>query len=218
MLLVLRAALVVLVLCTMYLETQAGIVYNEAIDGELSANNLAPTALGPLMVGANTVTGRVTAISAGNTSDIFSFQIPSGLRLDSIFLNSYSTPQRSQAMLLVLDDNAVFQYSEEEINNQIDLPDLSLVLGAVVVGNNHIGTDILARLADPMFNNNGIPFTRPLGGGTYSVYIQETGSFSNYSLQFNVSAVPEPSSLALLGVALFGVAMRRKRVQCSRSY
>ena len=89
-------------------------------------------------------------------------------------------------------------------------------MGASVVGTTLLGQDILVRLAEAATNNSGSGFTRPLGAGVYSMYIQETGGIpSNYTLTFNITAVPEPSAMLLLGcvatVALPIIWNRKRR-------
>lgn len=196
------------------LPSEAAIVYTETsrggTSGELSADNLAPTVLGAFTIGVNTVTGRVTPVSSGEV-DIFTFQIPAGNALQTIVLNTYSSQPPSTSMFLALDNGPTFEFSISQINDNTNFPDLSLILGAVVVGNNHVGTDILDDLANPIVNNNMIAFARPLGPGAYSIYIQENMTFSDYSLNFNVvNAVPEPSSVWLVAAITFAALLIAK--------
>ena len=219
-----RFALVVLFVIALQGRSQAVVVYTESIDGELSPDNLSPTDLGTFMVGSNTVTGQVTAIGSDGfnfTADIFTFEIAAGQQLDTIFLTEFTTAA-GEAVFLALDDGPTFQFSSPEINDDFNLPNLSLIMGGVVVGTPHIGTDILDDLQSAFMIGQGSMFTTPLGPGQYSVYIQETGPQSDYQLSFNVSAaaaVPEPSSACLMALAGlgFGVARRRRNGRKSTS-
>ena len=72
-----------------------------------------------------------------------------------------------------------------------------------------IGNDILPEIGQ---GAGAQGFTPPLlGPGSYSVWIQETGSGSaNYGFNFRLAAVPEPATWAMMivGFGLVGGAMR----------
>lgn len=193
----------------------AAIVYSEAVDGELSTENDSPTDLGIFTAGANTVTGQVTAIGffpdLNFSADIFRFQIAEGSTLNSITMESFSTGGGPGGMFMMLDDSGLFPFSIFDINDPFFNGDISPVLGGTIVGGSDVGQDILDNLQISGALGNGQVFDVPLGAGEYSVYLQETGSFSNYSLAFNVTAVPEPTSLAVLGCVAAGLAYRRLR-------
>jgi hypothetical protein len=76
------------------------------------------------------------------------------------------------------------------------------------VQSTYVGSDLLPRI-----HENAPPpeFTMPLASGVYTMLIEDIDTPFNYSLQFNVSAVPEPSSLAIGGVACAGLAALRRR-------
>jgi hypothetical protein len=62
------------------------------------------------------------------------------------------------------------------------------------------------------FENFG-PFDRfeELGPGTYTVYMQQLGDNTEYQIDFYVEAIPEPSSLALVGLFAAAISARRRR-------
>ncbi len=213
--------------CVLVPTCSAGVVYSEAVNGQLSSDSNNPTNLGIFTLGVNSVSGSVNFIGPGgsnDTADIFTFRIEAGTVLQSIILASYSSRRTIEGgtepapgnMFLAIDDSAVFGYTKEEINAG-NPPDLSRILGASVVGDlnpNRVGTDILSVLASSATNNTSPPrsFSVPLPAGSYSIYIQETGPLSTYSLNFNVVAVPEPSSLVLFGIgASVATAVRYRR-------
>jgi hypothetical protein len=196
--------------CSANRPADAAVVYSytESVDGSFSSDSDSPTNLGIFLPGINQVTGQVTAIGDGGfnfTNDVFTFEIPSNAQLVTITMSSFSTAGGAGGMFMMLDDGPTFEFQSDEVNDQFSFgPDLSLILGGSVVGGGEVGTDILDDLQNAFNFGNGSFFTTPLGPGSYSVYLQETGSFSNYSLAFNVSAVPEPSSWAVLGVFVIG--------------
>jgi hypothetical protein len=171
--------------------------------------------------GSNVVMGAVGNLDA----DIFSFVIPTGFRLDSIFLTSYSTSAPSVRMFSALAAGATFPYSFDEINSSENPPDLSLTMGAGMVGARFprsgggffgagVGDDILTFFggSDRL---GGTGFSTPLPAGTYTMFIQETGPTSSYGLSINVAAVPEPSSAALMSLIVLGGSCYRRRAMGS---
>ena len=55
-------------------------------------------------------------------------------------------------------------------------------------------------------------FPDPLGTGTYTVWYQELGGVVNYTFDYTVTAIPEPSSFAALaGLAGLALAASRRR-------
>ncbi len=207
----------------------AGVVYSESVNGSLSSNSNNPTNLGIFTLGVNSVSGSVSFIGPGgsnDTADIFSFRIEPGQVLQSIILSSYSSRRTVDGgtepapgnMFLAIDDSATFGYTKEEINAGAP-PDLSRILGGSLVGDtnpNRVGTNILSVLASSATNNTFPPrsFVTPLSSGAYSIYIQETGPLSTYSLTFNVAAVPEPSSMLLFGASAIAFPLARLRRFC----
>jgi hypothetical protein len=85
---------------------------------------------------------------------------------------------------------------------------LPRLLGWVHMHAGLIGTDLFPTMASQF---GVIGFTAPLPAGDYSFWIQEASAVAaNYSLRFDVSAVPEPSTLALTGLVVTLGAVRRR--------
>lgn len=62
-----------------------------------------------------------------------------------------------------------------------------------------IGTNLVPQMAVPDLGSAG--FTPRLGAGTYSFWVQESAqSTYRYNFTFSVSAVPEPTGFALMGL------------------
>jgi hypothetical protein len=163
--------------------------YDESLLGDLSGIPASPSILN-LGIGANVLKG-----SAGTSSDydVMSFTIPTGHQLDSLYLDAYQN--QGYASFLGLQAGATWTAG----------------LGNVVSGEALIGYDLFDvglvgtnRLPDIALNGNTISpqFTPPLGSGTYSMLLQDTGSTYNYQFTFNVSAVPEPAALSLAAIGL----------------
>lgn len=191
---------------------QAGFAFVETTTIDLSDNNLLPTVLGVATVGTNvnTVSGNTGIIRTGSVDpDIFSFEVPAGFVLDAIRLTQFTTT--SNTMFMSLAAGTTYPYSAEQI---AAFPNMQLVLGSALVGTGprvSVGDNLLTEMATrSAAQQMGPGFIAPLPAGFYSVYIQETGNSSIYSLSFNVSAVPEPSLFSLIGfVTLCGLHRRR---------
>jgi hypothetical protein len=175
---------------------QAATVHNEAINGDLTNFvEVAPwttpgTPLGVLSAGANIVVGTYTGVTPRD-SDVLTFEIPSGHQLDSIDL-VYDIISGSPGGGSYM---AIQQGSE-------------LGTGMATVGSNlsnalvNASGDLLAKFASgPAFGGTGL--VAPLLAGQYTLGFHETGDATiGYSLAFNVSQVPEPSTFAVATIGL----------------
>ncbi|MCS7468398.1 PEP-CTERM sorting domain-containing protein [Stieleria sp. ICT_E10.1] len=198
--------------------SNAAIVHDEAIHGELSNDNFAPTVLN-FTLGENTVIGDVAnARDFPANTDVFRFVVPDGAVWDSLILTDYrdSSPNKDNAAFLAIDDSDTFPYDSfglDEINNANPaFPEDAFIGGTVFGGggptNPDVGRDLLPRAANVV----GAGYTTPLPSGDYTIYIQQTDSSTGYSLTVNlVSAIPEPSSTGLLMLVGTAVAIRRRR-------
>lgn len=175
-------------------------IWNESLDGDLSSVAGAPTALS-IGLGSSTITGSVSA-GGGDTRDFITFTIGSGQQLAGLLLQQW-------------EDGTVGGPANTGFH-AINLGATSFVPGPATIGSflgaAHIdfapaGTDLLPGLGAGGLGALG--FTAPLGAGTYSYVIQQTGGQLNrYALEFIVT--PEPSTAVLLALGLGGLAMRRR--------
>lgn len=179
---------------------QAGSIdlFNEAVDGELSDDNLAPTPL-VFQLGSNRVSGAtVPSNNQGEPDrDFFTFTIPQGWSLTQVVLASY-TNEDDLAFLAI--------GGETSFSNTIG----SDILGAALIGDGlgiSVGDDVLDDLATGQVAGDG--FTTPLGPGDYSIWYQETAGNTTYTLDFQV--VPEPTGAGLLLMAGTALIARRRR-------
>ncbi len=179
------------------------VVYDEATMGELSADNTMPTQVFfQFQPGTNTVVGEISQ----GTADIFTFNIAEGYQLSSLVLGAYDPP--ADRMFVAMSTGIEFPSSFDEVNDPF-LPDTTDWLGSFLVGGANLNNDVLSLIGGPQ-NLGGSGFTPPLGSGDYSFYIQQTGANTSYSLDFNVTAVPEPSMTFACGLALLGVVGYRR--------
>ena len=190
---------------------------------EFSGFNNLPTSLGNFLPGINLVSGSVEEIGSpdeipvpelAGTADIFTFKILDGHQLDRIVLDRFVSG--TNLIFMGLDDANTFAYSASEINS--GPADLAKILGGTTVGTSDVDEDVLDNLqaAGTPPRVHGSIFDIPLGAGDYTVYLQETGPKSEYTLHFEVSAVPEPSSVAVLSLGFLSVGAlvyRRRKNQ-----
>lgn len=148
--------------------------YDESLDGDLSGNPNAPTPL-VLTNGSNVISG--TMVAPSDVRDYLTFTVPAGSSLTAINLNTYEDSVGGGG-------NTGFHalYADSVGFNP------TMANGDDLYGGSHVfeffvGTDVLPTLAGAFGAGNG--FTAPLGPGTYTYLIQQTGpDFTVYELDF----------------------------------
>jgi hypothetical protein len=169
----------------------AATVYDEAVHGDLSNDNLNPTAIS-LGVGENLIMGS-TVHQPSLDRDFFTITIGAGHTLDAVILSSYTTT----------DDLSFFGYT---IGGQFTNPlGFSSVAGWGLIGappGPTVGSDVLAFVAGG-----------PVGPDTYSFWLQETEGSTTYTLDYRVSAVPLPAALPLFLSGLLGLGVMARRAR-----
>lgn len=159
--------------------------YDEAIDGDLSNDRLAPTSL-LFSLGTNSI----TATSVSGDREYVHVVIPAGTVLSSIVLASYSSLDE----LSFIGVQAGTILSEPPTGTN---PDNLLGWTHFGDGAGNVGTDILDDLGA---SAPAIGFTPPLPAGDYTFWMQQTGS-NAATFRFDFEVTPEPATLALLGIA-----------------
>jgi hypothetical protein len=171
-------------------------VYDELLHGDISDDYLLPAVLTP-GAGASTLKGTVV----DGDRDLFTLVVAAGLRLDSLRLLSYSTDSENPENLSYMMSQPGTTLSSPPSNDFAD------PIGYVGFGTWAVGRNVLRTItAGPPYD-----YAATLGPGSYAFWINETGPVSGYEFQFNVTAVPEPSTL--IGILLAApLCTRRRRV------
>jgi hypothetical protein len=175
--------------------TQAVILWDESIDGDLSNDQSAPNAF-TLGNGVNSVIGTV---GPGDTQDWIALTVPVGFTLSSVVMSAYTStdPQGFTGFQIgssfsgsafVAGNYAGYAHVGTSSQNGM-LPDMNL-----------IGQDLIPLMADnsPGGTSSGAAgFTQPLGPATYTFLIQQLGASTAYQFDYIITPVPEPATLAL---------------------
>lgn len=180
----------------------ADLMWDEAIDGDLSGDYTAPTQLFTKGVNNHVIFTTVGAGENGGDQDreYFTFTIAEGFQLSALILDNFETDPATNLAFLGVAEGSVFPTPP-------DAPDPTALLGYGLVGLNDVGNDILQLIGQ---GGGSQGFSGPLGPGTYTWWAQETGpSTDNWDLNFVVTEIPAPGALALLGLG--GLAARRRR-------
>jgi hypothetical protein len=148
--------------------------YDEAIDGALSNNHLAPTSF-EVSPGSNTIKGQVTA-----NWDYVRFSVPTDSVLSSVRLVSYTTsgvPNNVGFFAIAAGDNvSVAPPGSNPISG---------VLGWILFNASNIGPNLLPAMATAGSGATG--FTPPLPAGTYTFWIQDTAQTVGYEFAFDIT-------------------------------
>lgn len=177
--------------------------YDESVNGDLSNDGLAPTPLS-FSAGANAVVGTTGRDASGIDRDYATFTIQPGQQLTGIDV----LPGTSAI--------GAVSFIGLQAGSQLTVSPAAAtadgLLGWWHYSAADVGTSILPAMA--VANNGSSGFQAPLGAGTYALWIQDFGTGTvGYGFQFDVSAVPEPGSLALfaLGFGLIVPVWRARR-------
>ena len=197
---------------------QAAVVtYVEAADGPLSNSSFGPTELGEFDHGINTVDAGLQDTTG--PADVFTFEIKSGQELTAIVLTDFDTgdPLNPDRMFFGIHDAETFPVSTGDMLSSMATG--NEFLGGILMGtslNTNLMPAIGAGQTPPLFIGTG--FTGNLGEGNYTAYLQQTSSTNTqYTLAFNVTAIPEPSTtfglLAAMGWVIASQYRKRRLAQ-----
>ena len=186
-------------LTLLVLTTSTYAAWDESLDGDLSTNPATPTPIS-LGLGSNSVAG--TIVTPADTRDYLTFTLVAGQTLDAIELLDYSFVGSGAP-----GDRGFFAI-------------FSGAVGAEPAGGNHLYSSHLDQGLFPL-NSDILPsvsgdggiagtgLTLPVGAGTYTFLVQQTGS-ENTAYEFDFQVIPEPASFYLASLALALVTYRRR--------
>lgn len=182
-----------LVLLAMTSAASADVFWNEAADGDLSNDRLAPTSF--LFVPG---THSLLASTGGGNLDYLTITVPPGAQFTELRLASYEGDD--QLAFAAIQAGSTFTEAP-------DFPDQANLLGWAHFGSGagNVGTDILDDLGTGF---GAIGFTPPLPEGTYTFWLQQLGAPVSYQLDFTI--VPAPGAVGLLLLA-GAIPARRRR-------
>ena len=164
------------------------LTYDESVDGDLSGALGSPTALS-FGAGLNTITGDIGSTNSGGATDgtdadYFWFTVGAGQTVDSITTTRSGPGTQSF---------------------------IGYVAGTAFAGQTAGDIDANALFSDGESLLPGELSATPLAAGNHAFWLQEIGGATDYSISFNVTAVPEPSSaITLIGLGLIGFVRRRR--------
>jgi opacity protein-like surface antigen len=172
--------------------------YDESVLGDVSSIPATPSTWN-LEAGANVLKG-----SAGASSDydLLTFVIPAGHRLDTLFLDEHQI--QGYASFLGIQSGATWTAG---LGWSVDGTKL---LGWDLFDAGSVGTDRLPQIA-LNGNTEAQQFTPPLGSGTYTLLLQDVQTPFSYQFTFNVSEVPEPTTLGLAAIGLLAMGRMARR-------
>ncbi|MEM9382497.1 MAG: hypothetical protein AAGB93_21265 [Planctomycetota bacterium] len=146
--------------------------FDEARGDEASGDHLNPTVLAfPLGSSTVVVNQQGDFEIGGRDVDYITFDVPAGQQLAALNLEGYIADPFNQAFF-----GLVFGSS---FPNDADNTGLFELDGGLLVNDGQIGTDIL-----PGFAQFGSSFSAPLDPGTYTIWFNQTGPFSEAILGF----------------------------------
>ncbi len=181
----------------------AATAWDEAVSGDLSNAGLTPNAVS-MTAGSNFVIGATGRDTQGVVDrDYFTFTLAAGFQLDALVVLPGSTFLGPESISFI-----AFQAgSPFTVSPTSNSPEG--LLGYWLYGPNDLGLDILQQMGS---SPGASGFFGSLPAGTYSVWIQETGTgVANYNFDFQVSQVPEPGTALFMVAGLAALGWRARR-------
>lgn len=161
------------------------IVWDEAINGDLSGSNTAPTPI-TFDLGVNTIKGTM----GGDPGD--------GIPLDRDFFTVTVGPNQAITSINVLAFGAARSFYAIGPGTSIDITSAANHLSNVIIS----GTgEILPTLAAGAFNG-GTGLSNPIGPGTYIFWLQEVSSVVPYEMAYTLTSTAPAKAVPFLPAGL----------------
>jgi hypothetical protein len=174
-----------LVLLSFGSQLRANVVYDEALNGDLSGLYTNPTALS-LAPGTNSL----RASSVEGDLEYVRIDLPANHLLSELVLSSYVSEDLTS--FIALQSGGAFTFPANQASLNINN----------MLGFGHFGPENV-----DLFSLIGVA---PLTGPTYTFWIQQTGNETSYQIDFIVTPVPEPATWLLLGMTVLAGASTRR--------
>lgn len=184
----------------------AATLYDESVSGDLSTISGSPSSL-TFGFGSNEVHG--TTGRDGGTQlvdrDYFTFVVPAGGNLQAIRILAGTAGGGTGSSFIGIGSGSSL------LDPTTAVPALAAsLLGYTLYSSSDIGNNILPRLAASGGSTPPAIGFSGLGPGTYTLWVQETGTGSfNYAM--DVVITPEPATWGLMAAAFAGLAAIRRR-------
>ena len=178
----------------------AAVVWDEAANGDLANDGLAPTPL-VVTVGSNQILGSTGNAGQGVDRDYFKLSVPAGAALTQITLLPNTAVSGGVSFI------AIEPGPQLTVTPSGGGVERLIALGHY--GSDQVGTDLLPVIE--------VGATGSLASGTYSVWVQDTGGPASYGFDFVISGLaasaPVPTlpswGLPLLALLLALICWRR---------
>ena len=184
----------------------AGLFF-EGVDGGLSQDYSAPTEF-DLTEGEFTIIGTLAGAlpDGGSEQKFFTLNVSEGYEITELNVLSYFSDRLDNSSFLGLQPGATLSHSPAFITNEANQIPINHILFSRAL------TNPMDPVLTTLNVGNPIGGRDTLGAGNYAFWLNETTQGSEWSLQFVVAAVPEPSSVFLLALASSLIFFKRKRM------
>jgi hypothetical protein len=167
----------------------AAVIHDESVNGDLSSNAAAPTAVA-LALGSSRIVGTVSNLAANpGERDFITFTIPAGRKLTALNLIAYSPDNLS---FTAFNAGATSFVPSAATNGSF--------LSGIHIAAADVGTNLLPAFVNLAVTTNHLALPE-LGPGTYCWMIQQTNAIvQSYSVEFVVTENGLPTARTTWGM------------------